>query len=89
MPADRQEKCPGDAAGGGTPGEDKVITTSVAVRRDEGKIQPPRDPILCTIWPKPDHPSADRLREDPDYVWRRMLASVCPAGFSEDQGHVE
>ena len=40
MLPNRQEKCPGDAAGGGVPGEEKIVTPSIAARRSASSDDP-------------------------------------------------
>ena len=72
MPGDLRKKSP-RKAGGGRAGGETVVTPTLAPRRD-----------ACKPGPKSVHPLAEQLRNDRDFVWRRMLASVCPAEFFED-----
>lgn len=71
MPGNKQKKGPGSAGGNGSRASSiGNVNSTIAPPRPAGK--------LCFAWPKPDHPFFHQLRKDPDYVWRRMLASVCP-----------
>ena len=45
------------------------------------KLQRRQHTAPLSIWPKPDHPFFRQLRLDRDFVWRRMMSSVCPGGI--------
>lgn len=75
MTRDGPKKGPDPAGGDGSRAiSERDCHTTVAPRRDVGNIQS-QDPH---IWPKDDHPFARELRLNRDYVWGRMMASVCP-----------
>lgn len=44
-----------------------------------GKIPASKGLAPLSTWPNPDHPFSNQLREDSNFVWQRMMASVCPA----------
>ncbi|MCH8852368.1 MAG: hypothetical protein IID41_06895 [Planctomycetes bacterium] len=41
------------------------------------RAAPERLPARC--WPRDDHPFANLLRLDPNFIWWRMMMSVAPA----------
>lgn len=79
MPGNNHKKGPDSAGGNGSRASSgRDFTRSIAPRPPTGKIQLPHDPAPLAMWPRPDDAFADQLRADPDYVWRRMMRSVCP-----------
>lgn len=77
MPPDIRKKSP-SGLGSKRAGEEKIDTFTLVPCHD---VYKPR--------PRPVHPFAKQLRNDRDYVWRRMLASVCPAEFFEDYNNAK
>ncbi|MCH8879690.1 MAG: hypothetical protein IID34_07375 [Planctomycetes bacterium] len=70
MTPDAQKKGPlGYQAG---EGEGKIVACILPTRRDGRKHD--------LIWPRDDHPFARQLREDANFVWDRMMASVARPG---------
>ena len=75
MPDNGRQKCPDDAAGDGSRAKsERDYMQSVAPRRAACKLQP--QDATRPIWPRPDNPFFRQLRENSNYVWDRMLASV-------------
>lgn len=66
-------------------GSKTVGSTTVAPSPEVGKPKPRSDPAPHSTWPRFDHPFADQLRADSNYVWNRMMGSVARVSTVADE----